>query len=168
MRATIICSRPFFQISSEQFLVLTASQSTVQIMTGICWTLLTSAFLQLMHLPAINHIDLSSIENFPLSSLALSVNLHRLDISDLRHSNPLDSSEIVVQSDMPKIREFHTSESSLLTSKLLHAELERQDGRPALDVMNLRRLSMFSRWSEDEQNIRYLLPNAELLKNSIY
>ena len=119
-----------------------------------------------MHLPTINHIDLSSIENFPLSSLALSVNLHRLDISDLRHSNPLDSSEIVVQSDMPKIREFHTSESSLLTSKLLHAE--RQDGRPALDVMNLRRLSMFSRWSEDEQNIQYLLPNAELLKNSIY
>ena len=41
---------------------------------------LTSAFLYLMHLPTINHIDLSSIYNFPLSSLTLSVNLLRLDI----------------------------------------------------------------------------------------
>ena len=30
---------------------------------------LTSAFLHLMHLPTINHIDLSFIQNFPLSSL---------------------------------------------------------------------------------------------------
>ena len=42
---------------------------------------LTSAFLHLMHLPTINHIDLSSIHNFPLSSLTPSVSLLRLDIS---------------------------------------------------------------------------------------
>ena len=33
-----------------------------------------------MYLPTINHIDLSLIENFPLSSFTPSVNLHRLDI----------------------------------------------------------------------------------------
>jgi hypothetical protein len=42
---------------------------------------LTSAFLHLMHLPTINHINLSFINNFPLSSLTSSINLHRLDIS---------------------------------------------------------------------------------------
>ena len=41
---------------------------------------LTSAFLHPMHIPTINHIDLSFIQNFPLSCLTPSVNLHRLDI----------------------------------------------------------------------------------------
>ena len=67
---------------------------------------LTSAFLQLMHLPTINHIDLSYISNFPLSSLALSVNLRRLDIFDLNRSNPLEEDDspenFVVQSVMPQ------------------------------------------------------------------
>ena len=35
---------------------------------------LTSAFLHLMHLPTINHIDLSRIENFPLFVLTPSIN----------------------------------------------------------------------------------------------
>jgi hypothetical protein len=63
---------------------------------------------------------------------------------------------------MPKIREFHTSESSLLTTKLLHAK--RQDGRPAFNFMDLRRLSMSFTQFEDERNIRYLLQNAKLLE----
>ena len=124
---------------------------------------LTSAFLHLMHLPTINHIDLSLIQNFPLSSLALSVNLHRLDIYHLSLSNPLD--EDIVQSEMiPKIREFHTSGSILLTTvtKLLYAK--RQDGRLAFNFMDLRRLSMSLTTFEDEQNFRYLLQNAELLE----
>ena len=54
---------------------------------------LTSAFLQLMHLPTINHIDLSYLSNFPLSSLALSVNLRRLDIFDLNRSNLLEEDD---------------------------------------------------------------------------
>ena len=45
---------------------------------------LTSAFVHLMSLPTINHIDLSRIGYFPLSSLTSSVNLLRLDISYLR------------------------------------------------------------------------------------
>ena len=124
---------------------------------------LTSAFLHLMHLPTINHIDLSLIQNFPLSSLTQSVNLHRLDIYHLSLSNPLD--EDVVQSEMiPKIHEFHTSGSILLTTvtKLLYAK--RQDGRPAFDFMDLRRLSMSLTQFEDEQNFRSLLQNAELLE----
>ena len=44
---------------------------------------LTSAFLHLMSLPTMNHIDLSYIGNFPLSSLTSSVNLLRLDMSHL-------------------------------------------------------------------------------------
>ena len=118
-----------------------------------------------MHLPTISHVDLSLIRNFPLSSLALSVNLRRLDISFLIPCIPNgedDSHKNVVQSEMLKIHEFHASRSSLLMSKLLHAE--RQDGQPAFNVMDLRRLSIYSRWSEDEQNIRYLLQNAELLE----
>ena len=78
---------------------------------------LTSALLYLMHLPTINHIDLSFIQNFPLSSLTLSVNLLRLDIFYLCRLNPHDEdpSEIIIQSEMmPKIREFHTSESACL------------------------------------------------------
>ena len=112
-----------------------------------------------MHLPTIIHIDLSSIENFPLSSLSSSVDLHRLDISYLSLRTP----GIVVQT-MPKIREFHTSGSSVLTRELLIAN--KQDGQPAFNLMNLRRLSMtFTRIGvEDEQNIRYLLQNAKLLE----
>ena len=128
---------------------------------------LTSAFLHLMQLPTIHHIDLSFIQNFPLSSLAPSVNLHRLDIFHLSHSNPLeedDSPEIDVQSEMmmPKIHEFHTSGSTLLTTKLLYAK--RQDGRPAFNFTNLRRFSMSFTYLEDERNIRYLLLNAKLLE----
>ena len=131
-------------------------------------TSLTSALLHLLHLPTINNIDLSFIENFPLSSLAPSVNLLRLDIYHLRHFNRLedeedDSPEIVVLSEMmPKIREFHTSESSLLTTKLLNAKM--QDGRPAFNFMDLRRLSTSSIRFDDERNIRYLLQNAKLLE----
>ena len=44
---------------------------------------LTLAFLHLMSLPTLNHIDLSYIPNFPLSSLTSSVNLLRLDMSYL-------------------------------------------------------------------------------------
>jgi hypothetical protein len=64
---------------------------------------------------------------------------------------------------MPKIREFNTSDSSLLTTKLLHAKM--QDGRPAFNFMDLRRLSMsFITRYEDERNFRYLLQNATLLE----
>ena len=124
---------------------------------------LTSAFLHLMHLPTINHIDLSLIQNFPLSSLAPSVNLHRLDIF---HLSPLEEDgfpEIVVQSEtIPKIREFHTSGSTLLTAKLLYAKT--QDGRPAFNFMDLNRLSMSFIRFEDEKLFRYLLQNAKLLE----
>ena len=123
---------------------------------------LTSAFLHLMDLPTINHIDLSLIQNFPLSSLTPSVNLHRLDIFYLRLEED-DSFEIIIQSEMvPKIRELHTSESSLLTTKLLHAK--GQDGRPAFNFIDLKRLSISSTCFEDEWNIRYLLQNAKLLE----
>jgi hypothetical protein len=126
---------------------------------------LTSAFLYLMHLPTIIHIDLSFIDDFPLSSLTESVNLRRLDISQMKRFslafgvyNPI---ETVAQS-MPKIREFHTSESHYLTTKLLHAK--RQDGGPAFNFMDLKRLSISSTCFEDERNIRYLLQNAKLLE----
>ena len=124
---------------------------------------LTSAFLYLMHLPTINHIDLSYIKNFPLSCFTSSPspNLHRLDIFSLRCSNREDGPlEIVLQSEMmPKIREFHSSASSRLTTELLHAK--NQDGRPAFNFMNLRQLDICI---EDEQNIRYLLQNTKLLE----
>ena len=126
---------------------------------------LTSAFLHLMHLPTINHIDLSYICNFSWFSLTSSVNLHRLDILHLKHSHPQggDSSyEIVLSEMMPKIREFHTSESSAQTKMLLHAK--RQDGRPAFNFMDLRQVSMPFGWPGDERNIQYLLQNAKLLE----
>jgi hypothetical protein len=131
---------------------------------------LTLAFLYIMHLPTINHIDLSLIRNFPLSSFAPSVNLLRLDIDYLCCFNRLDplgdedgSPEIVVESEiMPKIREFNTSNSALLTTKLLHAK--KQDGRPAFIFTDLRRLSMSFNWLENEWNIRHLLQNAKLLE----
>ena len=126
---------------------------------------LTSAFLYLMHLPTINHIDLSYIQNFPLSSFTPSANLHRLDISHLylKRFDGLEeevSSEIVILSEMiPKIREFHTLQSPLVTTRLLLAK--NQDGQPAFDFTDLRRLSICF---GDEQNIRYLLQNAKLLE----
>ena len=125
---------------------------------------LTSAFLYLMHLPTINHIDLSYIQNFPLSSLTQSVNLLRLDIHNLYRSNSLeeDASPEIVAEMMPKIREFYTSSSSRLTTKLLHAET--RDGRPAFSIMDLRQFSTSFGGFEDEQNIRYILQNAKLLE----
>jgi hypothetical protein len=127
---------------------------------------LTSAFLHLMHLPTINHIALLFIENFPLSSLTPCVNLLRLDMFDLCPLNPLEedgSPEIVVRSEMmPKIREFRTIGSCLLTTKLLHAKT--QDGRPAFNVMDLRQLSISLILFEDVRNIQYLLQNAKSLE----
>ena len=125
---------------------------------------LTSAFLHLMHLPTINRIEISNIQNFPLSSLTLSINLHRLDIAHLGYVNPLEeeSSPETILEMMPKIRELHTSNSSLPTTKLLQAKT--QDGQSAFDIMELRRLSMSFVRFEDERNIRYLLQNAKLLE----
>ena len=82
---------------------------------------LKSAFLHLMHLPTTSHMDLSFIRNFTLPSLTPSVNLHRLDMFYMRDGSP----EIGQLEMMPKIREFHTSESDLLTAKLLHAKKAR-------------------------------------------
>ena len=129
---------------------------------------LTSAFLHLMHLPTINHIGLSLIVNFPVSSLTLSVNLLRLDL----HNATLrtgggdfgENPQSETFETMPKIREFHTSNSTDLTKKLLDAK--RQDGRPAFNFMDLRRVSMSLDDFEDpgHQIIRYLLQNAKLLE----
>ena len=149
-------------ISRLNFLEITASKLDWNRLDSS----LTSALLYLMHLPTINHIDLSFIQNFPLSSLTLSVNLLRLDIYYLCRLNPHDEdpSEIVIQSGMmPKIREFHTSDSAVLTTKLLHAKRQ-QDGRPAFNFMDLRQVSMSLTQDKDEQNIRYLLQNATLLE----
>ena len=126
---------------------------------------LTSALLYLIQLPTISHIDLSFIQNFPLSSLTPSVNLLRLDISYLRRSSPRreDLSQIVVQSEMmPKIREFRTSESTVLTTKLLHAK--KQDGRPAFNFVDLRILSIYLVRLEDKRNLRHLFQNARSLE----
>ena len=126
---------------------------------------LTSAFLHLMHLPTINHIDLSFIKNFPLSNFTPSVNLHRLDISHLRYPRPFEaeSSPGIIMETMPKIREFHISISDPLATKLLHART--QDGRPSFNFMDLRRVSMWLHLFENGQSIRYLFQNAKLLEN---
>jgi hypothetical protein len=63
---------------------------------------------------------------------------------------------------MPKIRQFHTSCSTALTTMLMNAK--RQDGRPAFNFMGLKRLSMSFTLPDDEPNIRYLLENAKLLE----
>jgi len=133
--------------------------------THLEWTTLDSslksAFLQLMHLPTINHIDLSFIQNFSLSSLTPCVNLLRLDILNLWLSHEEDGSP--VQSEMmPKIREFHTSGSPLQTTKLLHAK--RQDGQPAFNFMDLRQLSCL----EDDRIFVVYCRMPSHLKNSIY
>ena len=119
---------------------------------------LTSALFHLLHLPTINHIGLSYIRNFPMSSLIPSANLLRLDLYNI---DPLEE-EIVVQSEtMPKIREFYTLHSPQMTTKLLHAT--KQDGQPAFNFMDLRRLFTCLH-SEDKQNIRYITQNAKLLE----
>ena len=119
-----------------------------------------------MHLPTINHIDLSFIRNFPLFTLTSSVvNLQRLDIQCLtcfEYSEQAGEDSSFVQSEvLPNIREFNTSDSSLQTTKLLHAKM--QDGRPAFNFMGLRRVSM-SFTGSDERNVRFLLQNAKLLE----
>ena len=114
---------------------------------------LTSAFLHLIHLPTIDHISLSFIVNFPLSSLTSSINLRRLDIYCLWHSDPHEKDRFYenVQTEMmPKIREYHTS-PSWTTAILLHAK--RQDGGPAFNFMDLRRVSMHLARFEEE-NVR--------------
>ena len=128
---------------------------------------LTSALLHLMHLPTINRIDLSFIDNFPLSSLIPCVNLLQLNIFSLRHfhthEDDGDSFEIVQSEVMPKLREFHTSGSDVQTRKLLHAKM--QDRRPGFNLMSLRRLSLYvDQFDEGTSNIRYLLQNAKFLE----
>ena len=123
---------------------------------------LTSAFFYLMRLPTINHIELSLIQDFPLSSFIPSVNLRRLDISHLRRfDGPKEGSpgNIILSEMMPKIREFDTLWSPLLTTELLHAKT--RDGRPAFNFTDLRRVSTCL---EDERNLRYLSQNAKLLE----
>ena len=119
---------------------------------------LTSAFLYLMHLPNVNYIKLSFINNFPLSSLTPCVNLHQLDIFYLKFGNDFSES---LQSEIPRIRQFYTSDSSELTSMMLRAK--RRDGRPAFDFTDLRQLSMSFTQNEDKGNIRHLLQTAKLL-----
>ena len=127
---------------------------------------LKSAFLHLMHLPTVNNIELSFIQNFPLSTLTPSVNLLRLDIFFLCcpiRPEEDGSLEFVVQLQiMPKLREFHTSESTLLTTKLLHAKS--QNGQPAFNLTHLKQLSISFNIFDDERNIRYLLQNAKSLE----
>ena len=126
---------------------------------------LTSAFLHLISLPTINHIDLLFIHNFPLSSLTLSVNLLRLNMSYLSclHCPEEDTFLKTLQSEMlPKIREFHTSNSCRPTTKLLDAK--GQDGRPAFNFMDLRQLSVTFFDFEDKRNIQCLLEKAKLLE----
>ena len=126
---------------------------------------LTSAFVQLMSLPTLNHIDLSYIENFPLSIFNSSVNLLRLDMSYLsRFDYPEeDSFFTTVQSEMlPKIREFHTWDSYQLTKNLL--DVKGQDGRPVFNFMDLRQLSISLFHYEDNENVQCLLEKAKLLE----
>lgn len=123
---------------------------------------ISSSFLYLMHLPSINHIDLSSIQEFPLSNFTTSPNLHRLDISFMKlfdyEPNPeepeeFSPSEIIIQSSRsPSIHEFHSFFSTLFTTKLLYAI--RHDGQAAFDFTNLRVLYICL---SDEWNVRHLL-----------
>jgi hypothetical protein len=98
-----------------------------------------------------------------LSRLTPSLNLHQPDIFYLFPLEEDDSPEIVVLSEMmPNIREFQTSESTVLMTRLLHAKLH--VGRPAFNFMDLRRLSMNCTQFKDKRNVRYLLQNAKLLE----
>ena len=119
---------------------------------------LKSAFNHLLHLPTLNYIELSSIRNLPVSILAPCANLLRFDVYDLKCTDLLEE-EVIVQSEMmPKIRDFRTSESSLIMRKLLYSK--RQDGRPAFNCMDLRRLRICL---EDREIIRYFQRTAKLL-----
>ena len=126
---------------------------------------LTSAFLYLMHLPSINHIDLSLIQDFPLLNFTTSPILHRLDLSYMTRSDlpnspeELYSSEIIQSTTTTTIREFYSYFSTLLTTKLLYAI--RHDGQPAFDFTNLRVLSTCL---VDPWNVRYLLQIANSLE----
>ena len=123
---------------------------------------LTSAFLHLIRLPTINHIDLSYIVNFPLSSLTSSVNLLRLDMRHLHHIEE-DNYLKNVQSEMlPKIREFHTSNSRWATMNLL--DVKGQDGQPVFNFLDLRQLSISFFFIEDKRFIQCLLEKAKLLE----
>ena len=62
---------------------------------------------------------------------------------------------------LPKICEFRTSSSSLVTRKLLHAKT--QNGLPAFNFADLRQLTL-SYSLRDEQNTQYLLQNTKLLE----
>ena len=117
---------------------------------------LTSAFLHLMHLPTINHINLSYIRNFPMSNLIPSVNLLRLDLYNL---DPLEEEIVILSEMMPKFHEFHISHCPLMTTEVL--DTKSQDGRPAFNFMDLRRLSTSL---DDIQKVRYLLQNAKVLE----
>ena len=126
---------------------------------------LTSAFLHLISLPTLNHINLSYIGNFPPSSLTSSVNLFRLDMSYLSCFDYPEEDNFykTLQSEMnPKIREFHTWDSCLLTETLL--DVKGQDGRPVFNFMDLRRLSISFFYYEDKRNIQCLLEKAKLLE----
>jgi hypothetical protein len=157
---SLILSNFLHSFSLLNCLTITAAMATYQDWNRMDSSL-TSALLHLMHLPTINHIDLLHIKNFPLSSLSSSVNLLQFDILHLNYPYGLEENkipEVVVQS-MPRICEFHTLRSALPTKKLLHAK--RQDGQLAFNFTDLRRLSICF---GDEQNIRYLLRNANLLE----
>ena len=123
---------------------------------------LRSAFLHLMSLPTINHIDLSNIKNFPLSSLTSSVNLLRLDMTDMACLDYPEEDIIPKTLMLPKIRELHTSNSYQLTKKLF--DVKGQDGRPVFNFMDLRQLSMSLTLLNKEPNIRRLLQNAKLFE----
>ena len=124
---------------------------------------LTSALLHLMHLPTIKRINLSYIENFPLSGLIPCVNLLRLDMFYLNHAHEDDDDfEIIPSEVVPKLREFRTIRSAVLTRKLLYAKM--QDGQPAFNPINLRRLSLYPEDIEDKSRFRYLLQKAKLLE----
>ena len=153
-------------ISHLNCLTITASQLDWNTLDSS----LTSAFLYLMHLPTINHIDLSYIYNFPLSSLTPSVK--RLDINFLIDYFNLELEEdgspspkfVVKLESMLKIRDFRTFDSYLTTKKLLHAKMP--DGRPGFNFMDLKQLTTrtYNMRLQDERNIRYLFQNAKSLE----
>ena len=123
---------------------------------------LTSVFLHLMHLPTVNHIDLSLITNFPLSSFTPCVNLHRLDILHVYPYDPTrEGSLLFVQSGMmPKLREFHIQSSDHMAKQMLSAK--GQDGRPAFNFKDL--IGLTIHFKRDDRNIRYVLQNAKSLE----
>ena len=128
-------------------------------------SLLTSAFLHLMNLPSMNHIDLTCINNFPLDILSYSVNLLRLDLTQVVCVDPLEedgSPGYVVQSEItPKIRVLHISESFETTMKLVLAKTP--DGRPAFKFVDLRQLSIAFTQIEDKRFFQHFLQNAMFL-----